>query len=59
MARLSPFRQGDTVHVGDIVGHIGRTGNAASTPCHLHFEIHRRGRPIDPEGDLRAWDRHS
>jgi murein DD-endopeptidase MepM/ murein hydrolase activator NlpD len=59
MARPSPFRQGDTVHVGDIVGHIGRTGNAASTPCHLHFEIHRRGRPIDPEGDLRAWDRHS
>jgi murein DD-endopeptidase MepM/ murein hydrolase activator NlpD len=59
MARPSRFHQGQTVHVGDIVGHIGRSGNAASTPCHLHFEIHRRGRPIDPEGDLRAWDRYS
>ncbi len=57
MVRPSPFQQGDEVHPGDIVGHIGRTGNAASTPCHLHFELHLRGRPIDPEPSLRAWDR--
>jgi peptidoglycan LD-endopeptidase LytH len=59
MVRPSPFQSGDEVHPGDIVGHIGRTGNAGSTPCHLHFEIHRRGRPIDPEPALRAWDRFS
>ncbi|MGH2983771.1 MAG: M23 family metallopeptidase [Solirubrobacterales bacterium] len=59
MVRPSPFQQGDEVHPGDIVGHIGRTGNAASTPCHLHFEIHLRGHPIDPEPALRAWDRFS
>jgi murein DD-endopeptidase MepM/ murein hydrolase activator NlpD len=59
MVRPSPFHQGDQVHPGDIVGHIGRTGNAGSTPCHLHFEIHLRGRPIDPEPSLRAWDRVS
>jgi murein DD-endopeptidase MepM/ murein hydrolase activator NlpD len=56
MVRPSPFHRGDEVHPGDIVGHIGRTGNAASTPCHLHFELYLRGRPIDPEPLLRAWD---
>jgi murein DD-endopeptidase MepM/ murein hydrolase activator NlpD len=55
----SPFQRGDLVHVGQVVGHIGRTGNAGSTPCHLHFEIHRNGRPIDPAPYLRAWDRYS
>ena len=59
MALPSRFRKGDLVHVGEIVGHIGRTGNAGSTPCHLHFELHQRGRPIDPEPSLRAWDRYS
>jgi murein DD-endopeptidase MepM/ murein hydrolase activator NlpD len=59
MVRSSRFEKGDTVHVGQIVGHIGRTGNAGSTPCHLHFELHKRGRPIDPEPFLRAWDRYS
>jgi murein DD-endopeptidase MepM/ murein hydrolase activator NlpD len=59
MVRPSRFEKGDLVHVGQIVGHIGRTGNAGSTPCHLHFELHRNGRPIDPEPHLRAWDRYS
>jgi murein DD-endopeptidase MepM/ murein hydrolase activator NlpD len=59
MVRQSPFDRGDEVHPGDIVGHIGRTGNAASTPCHLHFELRLRGRPIDPKPALRAWDRFS
>jgi murein DD-endopeptidase MepM/ murein hydrolase activator NlpD len=59
MVRPSPFQRGDEVHPREIVGHIGRTGNAGSTPCHLHFEIHLRGRPIDPEPSLRAWDRYS
>jgi murein DD-endopeptidase MepM/ murein hydrolase activator NlpD len=59
MVHPSRFEKGDLVHVGEIVGHIGRTGNAGSTPCHLHFEIHRRGKPIDPEPSLRAWDRYS
>jgi hypothetical protein len=59
MVRPSPFERGDQVQTGDIVGHIGRTGNAGSTPCHLHFELYRKGRPIDPEPSLRAWDRVS
>jgi hypothetical protein len=59
MVHPSPFQRGDLVHVGEIVGHIGRTGNAGSTPCHLHFEIHVNGRPVDPKPYLRAWDRYS
>jgi murein DD-endopeptidase MepM/ murein hydrolase activator NlpD len=59
MVHPSPFQRGDLVHVGQIVGHIGRTGNAGSTPCHLHFEVHVGGRPVDPAPYLRAWDRYS
>jgi murein DD-endopeptidase MepM/ murein hydrolase activator NlpD len=59
MVHPSRFHGGDLVHVGQVVGRIGRTGNAGSTPCHLHFEVHRNGRPIDPRPFLRAWDRYS
>jgi murein DD-endopeptidase MepM/ murein hydrolase activator NlpD len=38
---------------------VGATGNARSIGCHLHFEIHSRGRPIDPAPELHAWDRWS
>jgi murein DD-endopeptidase MepM/ murein hydrolase activator NlpD len=59
MVHPSRFHKGDLVHVGEIVGNIGRTGNAGSTPCHLHFEIHLNGHAIDPEPFVRAWDRYS
>ena len=55
----SPFQEGDFVHVGQIVGHVGRTGNARTVGCHLHFELHLHGRPINPAPYLRAWDRFS
>jgi murein DD-endopeptidase MepM/ murein hydrolase activator NlpD len=47
---------GDRVRTGQEVGRIGQTGNAAGTPCHLHFEVHVHGRPIDPAPLLRDWD---
>ena len=59
MVHPSPFQRGDLVHVGEIVGHIGRTGNARTVGCHLHFEIHVNGRPVNPSPYLRAWDRYS
>jgi peptidoglycan LD-endopeptidase LytH len=41
--------RGDRVEVGDTVGFVGNTGNAISTPPHLHFGIYQRGEgPIDP-----------
>ena len=41
------------------IGVVGATGNARTVGCHLHFEIHSRGRPIDPEPALHAWDHWS
>jgi murein DD-endopeptidase MepM/ murein hydrolase activator NlpD len=40
---------GEIVQVGDTLGLVGNTGNARSTPPHLHFGIYRRGQgPVDP-----------
>jgi murein DD-endopeptidase MepM/ murein hydrolase activator NlpD len=53
------FQKGDLVHVGQIIGFVGETGNARTVGCHLHFEVHVSGRPVNPEPYLRAWDRYS
>lgn len=50
---------GERVFTGERVGAVGETGNARTVGCHLHFEIHVHGRPIDPEPLLRRWDRYS
>lgn len=36
-------RRNQTVRAGDTVGFVGNTGNARTTPPHLHFGIYRRG----------------
>ena len=59
MVHPSTFRKGELVHVGQIVGNVGKTGNARTVGCHLHFEIHVNGRPANPEPHLRSWDRYS
>jgi murein DD-endopeptidase MepM/ murein hydrolase activator NlpD len=42
-------RTGEQVTAGDVVGYVGNTGNARTTPPHLHFGIYGRGEgPIDP-----------
>ena len=42
-------RPGTLVRVGDTLGLVGNTGNARTTPPHLHFGIYRRGEgPVDP-----------
>ncbi len=47
-------RGGERVRPGDTLGFVGNTGNARSTPPHLHFGIYRRGRgAVDPEPFLR------
>jgi murein DD-endopeptidase MepM/ murein hydrolase activator NlpD len=38
---------GQEVEIGDTLGFIGNTGNARTTPPHLHFGIYQRG-PVDP-----------
>ena len=51
-------KRGDRVRTGQQLGYVGDTGNARSVGCHLHFELRsRRGRLLDPEPRLHAWDR--
>jgi hypothetical protein len=35
---------------------VGETGNAITVGCHLHFEVHAQGVPIDPAPLPRHWD---
>lgn len=47
-------RDGDRVERGDTVGFVGNSGNARTTPPHLHFGLYRRGEgPVDPAPFLR------
>jgi len=50
------------VRAGDVVGFIGNTGDAFTTPPHLHFEVHPRhllflgyNGAVDPTGYLDGW----
>lgn len=59
MPRPARVRRGERVWEGEGVGAVGETGNAVGTGCHLHFEIHVRGAAVNPESELRRWDRYS
>jgi hypothetical protein len=58
-AHLSAFgpgiERGSIVHVGQVVGYIGNTGNAASTSPHLHFEVQPNGVPVPPMPFVDEW----
>jgi murein DD-endopeptidase MepM/ murein hydrolase activator NlpD len=67
-AHLSAFSplavDGNEVKAGDVVGFVGNTGDAQTTPYHLHFEIHPVGLlplgydgVVNPYPYLLAWRR--
>lgn len=46
--------EGTWVEPGDQIGTVGNSGNARTTPTHLHFGIYMRGRgPLNPESFIR------
>jgi hypothetical protein len=60
MAHLSAYvvgqRSGQQVKVGDIIGFVGNTGDAAGGATHVHFEVHPGGGgPVDPKPYLDQW----
>jgi murein DD-endopeptidase MepM/ murein hydrolase activator NlpD len=45
-----PFKEGDTVYQGDLIGYSGRSGNATDVPNpHLHFGVIAGGAWVDPK----------
>jgi hypothetical protein len=58
--RPASVHDGDRVRTGDEVGRIGKTGNARTVGCMLHFEVWphgwNHGSPVDPLPILKRWD---
>jgi LysM repeat protein len=46
---------GEKVKMGRVIAAVGRTGTA--TGAHLHFEVHRNGKVIDPEVALNTFEK--
>ncbi|HYH57981.1 MAG TPA: M23 family metallopeptidase [Thermoleophilaceae bacterium] len=63
LQKRSPFKAGDRIRTGQMLGRVGETGNAQG--CHLHYEMwsapgwYRGGSPLDPYRFLKSWDRWS
>ncbi len=57
LSAYSPLAQnGNEVRAGAVIGFVGNTGDAQSTPYHLHFEIHPVGLlPLGYDGVVNSF----
>lgn len=47
---------GDFIPAGTVIGYCGNTGNARTTPPHVHFGLYdRSGAAVDPLSSLIGW----
>jgi len=63
-AHLSAYAPGTAdgvrVRAGQVIAFLGNTGQAITTPPHLHFEVHPgAGDSVDPYPYLLAWQRNA
>lgn len=49
--KLNLVKVGDVVKKGEVIGQIGSTGR--STGPHVHFEVYKNGRAVDPASYIR------
>jgi murein DD-endopeptidase MepM/ murein hydrolase activator NlpD len=54
-AWAEPINVGDAVHMGQVLGYLGHTGNAIYTPPHLHLEYQPGGVPAPPKPHVDQW----
>ncbi|MGE0728528.1 MAG: M23 family metallopeptidase [Acidimicrobiia bacterium] len=46
---VNAVRAGERVRAGQLLAYVGNTGNAATTPSHVHFQLHPGGgAPLNP-----------
>lgn len=45
---------GADVKIGDVIGFVGNTGNARTTPPHLHFGVYERGPAVSVSSACRS-----
>jgi len=44
----SGLYEGKPVRAGEVIGYVGKTGNARRSGAHLHFAIHRESQALNP-----------
>ena len=53
--KIAPgIKAGVVLKPGDLIGFVGNTGNAAGGPTHLHFEVRKGRKALDPYSRLNG-----
>jgi len=50
-------KKNQRVKRGDVIGYVGKTGH--STGYHLHYEVHKDGKRVDPYSYLLNWSKRN
>jgi murein DD-endopeptidase MepM/ murein hydrolase activator NlpD len=53
----SAVKRGQEVDRGDVIGYMGNSGR--STGYHVHYEVHKNGKRINPFSCIMDWDKNN